>query len=453
MPNLHESWPQTCARRLRRDGATLVKPWGRGVGKSHDLRANCWMQVAQWDGVKRENCPKDLKGVRIAIVAPTRKQAMDIHYNDVVSDLAGEWAFLGGTINKTTCKISFPGGSWIQFFGADTLDNVRGLRVDIAIVDEADDVDPHTFDSVMLPWISEPWSFRRRELCGTPRRGRHGLLYRMRRMGQDPAFPNIETVHATYRDAPEIVAAEVVEDARRVMTPATFKREWECDFDAGEGLVYAELWDADLHLAEPEPHAVPSEVVVGVDWGWNDPNAWIVIEVYGSGADAVLYVREEVYKSMLTLDQQVEIAKALKDKWGRNGAIPVKFYGDPSKPSDIEQIRQLASVRMVAAANSRLEGVGSVANFMAVRTRETRVNGRPGIIRYARLHVSRKCSNLINELGTYAYKRHPKNADIILDEIADGNDHALDALRYGIFSRFGLPRAVTRMAQGNILNV
>lgn len=437
---------------------TLVKSWGRGVGKSQDARWSCWEDIAAWDGVTREGALKNLQGIRIAIVTPTRKQGLDIHAADIEADLApdGEFGFLGGKFNRTSWRINFPGRSWIQFFGADTLNNVRGLRVDRIIVDEADDIDRHTFESVMLPWISEPWSLKQRELCGTPRRGRHGLLYLMHQRGLDPNVKNIATVHATYRDAPEVVDQALVEEARETMVPATFRREWECDFDAGEGLVYAELWDAEMHIREPDPRAIPTEVVVGVDWGWNDPNAWIVCAVYGSGNDAVIFVVEEIAKSKLSLSQQVEIAKGIRERHGRGGTVPIRFYGDPSQPSAIEQIRSQASIRFEPAANSRADGVTAVVDKMVIRTRETRIydaHGQPIVERYTRLYVSPKCRDLIREIGTYAYERDSRDKDRILDTIADGNDHSLDALRYAIFSRFGLPRVSFGVGQRNILNV
>ena len=88
---------------------------------------------------------------------------------------------------------------------------------------------------------------------GTPRRGRYGLLYALHSLGKSEA-ENYHTVHATYRDCPETVDPETVTDAKANTPPEIFRREWECDFDSAEGLVYG-LFDEAFHVRKPRPDA------------------------------------------------------------------------------------------------------------------------------------------------------------------------------------------------------
>jgi phage terminase large subunit len=59
--------------------------------------------------------------------------------------------------------------------------------------------------------------------------------------------------------------------------------------------------------------------------------------------------------------------------------------------------------------------------------------------RFARLHISPTCPNTIREFGLYRRKRDPRNREAFLDDIEDRNNHAMDAIRYAIFNRFGGP--------------
>src|SRR5262249_35447899 len=156
-------------------------------------------------------------------------------------------------------------------------------------------------ESVCVPWFSNPWSLRKRLLSGTPRRGRFGLLWRAFRVwphgdANHAAVPNYFSFHATYADAPTIVSREAVEEAQRTTSPDRFAREWKCDFDSGEGLVYANF-DLEFHVREPD-YGVPwSEVLVGVDHGTRDPGVILPHGVIGGGRDAIVHALEEVYQT------------------------------------------------------------------------------------------------------------------------------------------------------------
>ena len=105
---------------------------------------------------------------------------------------------------------------------------------------------------------------------------------------------------------------------------------------------------------------------------------------------------------------------------------------DPSQPAPIEALRRSGGIKLGQTNNSIEEGVSAVADFMAIRKHE----GGPEHSRFA---IRPQCKNTIQELSTYRRKRDPKNTERFLDDIEDRNNHAMDALRYAIFSRFGGP--------------
>src|SRR5262249_36347105 len=82
------------------------------------------------------------------------------------------------------------------------------------------------------------------------------------------------------------------------------------------------------------------------------------------------------------------------------------------------------------------DGISAVADRMAARVDPDHENGKR---RITRLLVDPRCVNTIAELGRYRRKRDPRDGDRFLDQVEDANNHAMDALRYAIFSRFGQP--------------
>ncbi len=416
--------PQSKAHRNLKPGMTVVTPWGRGVGKSQFQRDSWFLRVAELDGKPNPKNP-NVRGVRIILLAPTFKQAVDVHGKALQNALNGTWKCLGGVLNKTTYRVDFPGGSWIQFFGAENADAVRGMRCDIITVDECDDVDPAVYDAICQPWLSEPWSLKIRLVGGTPRRGRYGLLWKLWSLGKANE-PGFYAIHATYRDAPGQVSQDFVEEVRRTTPPAIFAREWECDPDSAEGLVYP-MFSESTHVRKVDPDRYATEFLVGCDFGWNDPGVLLVMAVYGSGKDAMVHIIDEIYKSMKPIswwgDRAAELVRAYP------GA---RWYLDPSQPAMADMYRSKGA-RMHATDNSIEEGVNLVADMLCLRDYG---DGKPR----PRLLVDPRCKETIRELGVYRRKRDPKNKDRILDDISDADNHTSDAARYALMGRFGNPQ-------------
>lgn len=421
--------PQSKAYTMLVPGATVCTPWGRGVGKSKFQRLTWFLLVARYDGKPRKEQPSQ-KGVRIVLLAPTFKQAVDVHGSALDAELAGEWSFLRGKLNKTKWRVEFPGGSWIQFFGAENADTVRGVRCDYVTVDECDDVDPDIYDAICQPWLSEPWSFKMRLAGGTPRRGRHGLLWKLWDLARQKE-PGFFAVHATYKDAPGNVSQSFVEEVRRTTPQEIFRREWECDFDSAEGLVYSNFIEG-FHVRKPVNGTKWQEILIGVDHGWEDPGVFLIIGVAGQGMDATCHVLSEVYEQRRDTSWWTAIAKEYVLKYPR-----ASWYLDPSRPDRIEDFRRVG-VRVCDTDNSIDAGVSAVQDKLSLRTNE---RGKA----LARLYVDPSCRNLIREFGLYRRRRNPRNKAEVLESIEDKHNHTMDALRYAIFSRFGAPLIVRNL--------
>ena len=411
---------------------TLFLGWGRGVGKSWFLRTCWWLLVSQWEHKLRTNALKPFKGVRITVLMPTLVQFKDVHWAGIEADLTGDWAFLGARMDRQRGQITFPGGSWVKPFPASAHNSrtARGMRCDVLCSDECDDIDCEVYDAVAVPWLSENWSLGIEIVGGTPTRGRHGLWYRTLdagRKGQKlrdgtadedtpKALESVYASHATYADVPDIIKPEAVAKAKATTLPSTFKREWEADPDAGEGLVYP--FDEEFHVRTPPPISAFHTFVVGADHGWVDPGVLLLCGVQGHGEDATLWVLEEHYQSECPnhiWDERAEIWKF------------AEFWPDPSRPDRIDTWRSLG-IRVGETDNDIHGGISRVADLLFRRKREDGPD-------WARLFVAPQCKNTIREFGLYRRKKLP---DGTFDEQPeDKHNHTMDALRYAAVGRFG----------------
>lgn len=361
---------------------------------------------------------------------PTLEQAKKVHAKLLADEIEGEWKFLGGVLNKTEWRVNFPGGSWIQWVSAERADNVRGIRCDFVSVDEADDIDPEIFDAIIIPWFSELHSLRKVLISGTPRRGRHGLLWKAYKVWPETQ-PNHHAFHATGYDAPLLVDPGYLRDMESKMVPEIFKREWLCDFDSAEGLVYP-MFNEEIHVVPAEPRGRYHEFIVGADFGFVDPTVILVCGIKGHGRDARIHVIEEFYRSGQTKSYWEEKVRYVLRKYPRERGV--RWYPDSAEPQIIEEWRQLGA-RIEDVNKSIFEGICAVADRMIVKKD---ANGQE----YTRFYVDPSCVNTIRELGMYRYKRDPRNKELLVDSPEDKNNHALDALRYAIFNRFGGPESV-----------
>lgn len=437
--------PQSKAFRLLQKTTIDVNlEWGRGNGKSWFDRFVSWMWVAQADGKsrlqlleelgvldrltpKQQRAASKVKGVRIVYLMPTRKQFVDIH-GSLLKGEVEDWGHLNPRPNWQSYKIEFPGGSWMMPFPAadHSSQRARGIRCDIVIVDECDDIDQSVFDSVVRPWFSEPWSLKIRLTSGTPKRGRNGLLYKRRELGRDPEFPRYHTILATYLDSPEIVDAEEVEDARRTTPPDVFAREWMCDYDSGEGLVYPEF-SADFHLRPaPELHTF-SEFHVGVDHGDVDPGVAILFGVQGHGNDARVWALDEWYEPGVLNSVWDERLTAWREPVPGVRSV---YWPDPSRADRIRDWRALGlDVRAIPKEVKPIAaGIARMSELLFRRTHDEFDD-------WARFYVDPRCRNFIREFGLYRRKKLPDGS--FSEDPEDKNNHSMDAARYCLAGRFG----------------
>jgi len=425
-PRFSFNAPQWAAWSHWKDGATVVCPWGRGGGKTWFIVVCMLLLVSAWDYVARGTA--GLTGVRIVYIMPTLAQSKKTVLPVFERMLGSMFAFLRGSFNRVDYRVSFPGGSWIQFVSQEQREGLRGIRCDAIFADEADDIEVEFYDSVVAPWQSEPFSLRRKMLGGTPTRGRHGLLYRSHRRGVERVEGHYSRKW-TWRDFPRSVDQESTEAQRRMAMAEgwlpRFEREWECNFDSGEGLVFP-MFDESFHVREPHGATIWTEYLIGCDHGFADPGVRIEIGVAGHGEDAIAWALRETYERERVPDYWAQVDRDIVSRLPRDRT---RFYADPSRADMVQQMRNCGA-RVAEVDNAIEPGLARVANMLAKRNT---ADGRP----FARFYVSPSCVHTIKELCSYRWKKDRKDSDAFRDEVEDRNNHAIDSIRYALLGRFG----------------
>lgn len=437
---------------------TVGLGWGRGLGKSFFLRQQWFIQADKWEFRRRPGAPHP--GVRQVLLMPTLEQARKVHFDLMQLELEGMWKAFGARFNQQTFRLVFPGGSWVQWVSAERAHLLRGIRADIVYGDECDDLDPDTISSVVDPWFSEPHSLKMQLYTGTPRRGRYGLLYKAVKEWPREAYWTAQGfepeqaarfagqhfgIHATAYDAPALVDPEYVDKIRGKTQPTIFRREWLCDFDAADGLVYG-MFDEDFHVRPAPPRPVWNEIVVCADHGFTDAGCILILGIQGHGRDAVVWVLHEIYETERPTSWWRDKAKQIVGWYPQ-----AKWYADPSRADVIADWKRLgARFPEVVGLNAIEAGIMAVADRLWIReaeTMETQIDADGAGMRVfdagkeakktSRLYVTPQCVNTIREFGTYRRKRDPRNPEAVLETVEDRNNHAMDTLRYGVFGRFG----------------
>lgn len=143
------------------------------------------------------------------------------------------------------------------------------------------------------------------------------------------------------------------------------------------------------------------EVIYGLDFGFNNPTALVKIGYY----DGNIYLKQTIYETKLTNEQLIGRMKELID------AKHDFIYADCAEPQRIEEIYR-AGFNIHPAEKSVRDGI----DFLKRR----------------KLYVHPESCDLIEELKKYKWKEDRDGK--ILDEPVKFMDHAMDALRYGIYS-------------------
>lgn len=331
-------------------------------------------------------------------VSPRYEDANELGY-DAIEETLPE-AAIAEKSRSHPRKITLINGATLSFRSGDREDSLRGRGLDFLVIDEAASVPSRAWRSELRPALSD---YEAPMLAiGTPK-GTVGWFAEWFERGQnDTEHDNTRSWQATTYDNPYIKDDEI--DAARAELPQfVFEQEYLARFRSPSGLVYQSFDDDAIVTNEPDN---PRRVAYGVDWGYANPAA--IVAIVETRTDELVVV-DEFYEVRQTAQDIARAAASLQDQYGSG-----TFYCDPAEPDSIDEFGR-AGLDATTADNSLMPGIGSVASAFSA----------------GRLQVHERCENLIRELNNYRYPETDDENEPPEKPIAV-NDHACDALRYGV---------------------
>lgn len=327
--------------------------------------------------------------------------------------------------------IEFPWGTRVEVRSADHPDSLVGDALDGVIMSEAAKHKQETWERFVRPALADRRGFA--DFPTTPEG--FNWLYDVWAFGQNPdipqyaswKFPSWENpkVYPGGRNDPEIKLLE------KTTAVEWFAQEIGADFSSFVGKIFPE-WEETKHVRK---HVFRPDWpnFITFDWGYTNPLAAIEFQI---SPDDKVYVWREHYLPYTTVEQHVRILKAREQPDGYHLDMA---FGDAADPEAamVVSTSLIPCLAMPEAKTNWRQGIDLIRSFM--RDRETgRVIDEYGTPESEpAFYVDHECVNLIRELNNYRAKE-PVRGQNVPEMGHKMQDHAIDALRYGLVHIFEL---------------
>ena len=301
--------------------------------------------------------------------------------------------------------IELSNGSTIRMGSVNQVDSCVGRSYDLIIFDEAALADGRdAFNVALRPTLDKDNS--KALFISTPR-GRNNWFSEFFERGFNDEFPEWCSIRATYKDNPRMSETDIAE-ARKSMSEAEFRQEYEGDFNTYEG----QVWDFNYEECIGSYQDINLEgfdVFAGLDVGYRDPTAFCVVAY--SWEEEKFFVLDEYFDSERTTEQHAAEIRRMIDKWDLD-----YIYIDSAAQQTRFDFAQNYDISTVNAKKSILDGIGHVA----------------GVVDNNRLLVDQKCQEVLLSLDQYQWDPNPN----LMKEKPKHNraSHMADALRYALYS-------------------
>ena len=301
--------------------------------------------------------------------------------------------------------IEISNGSTVRMGSINQVDSCVGRSYDLIIFDEAALADgKDAFNVALRPTLDKDNS--KAIFISTPR-GRNNWFSEFFYRGFSDEFPEWCSIRATYKDNPRMSETDINE-ARKSMSEAEFRQEYEADFNTYEG----QIWKFNFETQVKDYSQLDvskMDVFAGLDVGYKDPTAMCVI-AYDWDTEQY-YLVDEYFDAERTTEQHAAEIQKLIDRWD------IDFiYIDSAAQQTRFDFAQNYDISTINAKKSVLDGIGHVS----------------GIIENDTMFVDQEATQSLSCLDAYQWDPNPN----LMKEKPKHNmaSHMADALRYALYS-------------------
>ena len=194
------------------------------------------------------------------------------------------------------------------------------------------------------------------------------------------------------------------------------------NWDSFEGMFFSEFSE-DVHVIDPISPPASWRKFRAIDHGFADPLACLWFAVDPDTEQIVIY--NELYQSGLHDTEACSLINAMTpatDHIDYTVADKTMWRGSSNDQAmSLEEIYRRNGIHLIPANNDRIAGWSNMRRLLAINPKTE----KPGLV------ITKNCRNLIYEIQNAVHdERRQEDVDPRV-----GDDHALDAARYGLLSR------------------
>ena len=369
---------------------------GRRFGKSF-LSIN---EIAKYAHIPNRN---------VGYWAPTRQMAKTILWDELKTRLiAVRWV---SSINESELTIKLKNNSKIFLRSADNPDASRGLSLDAAVLDEAQDIDPRMITEIIRPALADRQGSML--VIGTPK----GIGNHLYDIYKDKSFSSWQYTTA----AGGRVSEEELALAREMLDERTYKQEFEASFETYANVLY---WSfTGDNIVDTTPAIDPRETLyIGGDFNTSPISAVVGVR---RGEQMFIVDELEIFNSNTN-----ELVDELKARYPTN---PIWFYPDASGSRKQTSSNGISDHIILQSAGFKVV-TGRINppvldRIAAVNSRLCNSNG------LRQLLINNKCRRMIETLTKQSFKENTR-----IPDKESGYDHLGDSLGYLIWGIWPIKR-------------
>ena len=303
--------------------------------------------------------------------------------------------------------IELENGSTIRMGSVGTVDSSVGRSYDLIIFDEAALAKGglEAFNVALRPTLDKPNS--KAIFISTPR-GKLNWFSEFWNRGWSMEFPDWVSIQADYEENPRMQAGDV-ESARRAMSQAEFLQEYCASFAVFEGQIYQFPTSCVVDSVPLEFEDVVVEWFAGLDPGYKDATALVVIG-YHPKLDKFLVVADYCV-SERTTKQHAEHFQEILNHYNCStlfiDSAAAQFAADLAYNYDISSTKAKKDV---------LPGIKHLQS----------------LFHQEKVLVLSSCQHVLGGLDQYRWD--PRDTLVVERPLHDKHSHIMDALRYALYS-------------------
>lgn len=343
-----------------------------------------------------------MPGKEIYYVSPSYRMSKTIVFRKLKEKLLSlKWI---RKINETEMTFTLVNGSTISLKGADNFDSLRGIGLDYLVCDEAADIDPEAFYSVLRPALSDKQG--KALFLGTPK----GFNWFKDIFDLAEQYPEEwASFQFTTLDGGQ-VPVEEIESAKRDLDEKTFAQEYLGTFQNFSGRVYY-AFNREQNIKNFQGQ-IPDILHIGIDFNLDPICAVVAVKEANT-----LWIIDEIKMMGSNTDELVE---EIRNRYPTQTII---CYPDPAGAARSTKsggktdhtILRMAGFQVKAPHAHRPVRDG----INAVNSKLCNSNG------ISSLFIHQRCKYTTECLEKHTYKEGTS-----IPNKTDGYEHILDALRY-----------------------